>query len=54
VSSSIIKGCVPVDRANYLSIYDAAIEPCQRLNIPLPVVAPPPTVNREEETVALK
>jgi transposase InsO family protein len=38
--------------ANRLSIYDAAIDLCQRLNIPLPTLAPPPTANREEETVA--
>ena len=38
--------------ANRLSIYDAAIDICQRLNIPLHTLAPPPTVNREEETVA--
>jgi hypothetical protein len=39
--------------ANRLSIYDAAIDLCQRLNIPLPILAPPPTANREEEPVAL-
>jgi len=38
--------------ANRLSIYDAALDLCQRLNIPLPTLAPPPTANREEETVA--
>jgi hypothetical protein len=38
--------------ANRLSIYDAAIDLCQRLNIPLPILAPPATANREEETVA--
>jgi len=38
--------------ANRLLIYDAALELCQRLNIPLPILAPPPTANREEETVA--
>jgi DNA primase len=38
--------------ANRLSIYDAAIDLCQRLNIALPTLAPPPTANREEETVA--
>jgi DNA primase len=37
---------------NRLSIYDAAIDLCQRLNVPLPTLAPPPTANREEETVA--
>jgi transposase InsO family protein len=38
--------------ANRLSIYDAAIDLCQRLNIPQPILAPPSTANREEETVA--
>lgn len=44
--------------ANRLSIYDAAIDLCQRLNIPLPTlprptsVSPPITANREEEPVA--
>ena len=38
--------------ANRLSIYDAAIDLCQRLNIPLPVLAAPAAGNREEETVA--
>jgi transposase InsO family protein len=38
--------------ANRLSIYDAAIDLCQRLRIPLPTLAPPPTANREEEPVA--
>jgi putative transposase len=37
--------------ANRLSIYDAATDLCQRLNIPLPSLAPPSTANREEETV---
>jgi putative transposase len=37
--------------ANRLSIYDAAIDLCQRLNIPLPTLSPPPR-NREEEPVA--
>jgi putative transposase len=37
--------------ANRLSIYDAAIDLCQRLNIPLPTL-PPSTRNREEEPVA--
>jgi len=37
--------------ANRLSIYDAAIDLCQRLNIPLPTLTPP-HANREEETVA--
>jgi putative transposase len=35
-------------QANQLSIYDAAIDLCQRLNIPLPTL----TRNRKEETVA--
>ena len=39
--------------ANRLSIYDAAVDLCHRLNIPLPTLAPPPTANREEEPVAL-
>ena len=39
--------------ANRLSIYAAAIDLCQRLNIPLPILAPPPTASREEEPVAL-
>ena len=38
--------------AQGLSIYDAALDLCQRLNIPLPSLAPPPTANREEEPVA--
>jgi hypothetical protein len=39
--------------AKRLSIYDAAIDLCQRLSIPLPTLTPPPTIaNREEETVA--
>jgi hypothetical protein len=38
--------------AQRLSIYDAALDLCQRLNIPLPTLAPPPTTYREEETVA--
>ena len=39
--------------ANRLSIYDAAVDLCQRLNIPLPLAdtARQPR-NREEETVA--
>jgi putative transposase len=39
-------------KANRLSIYDAAIDLCQRLNIPLPILASPTTANREEEPVA--
>lgn len=38
--------------ARRLSIYDAALDLCQRLNIPLPILASPSTGNREEETVA--
>ena len=38
--------------AQRLSIYDAALDLCQRLNIPLPTLLPPPTANREEEPVA--
>jgi putative transposase len=38
--------------ANHLTIYDAAIDLCQRLNINLPTLAPPANANREEETVA--
>jgi hypothetical protein len=38
--------------AQRLSIYDAALDLCQRLNIPLPKLAPPSSANREEETVA--
>ena len=38
--------------AHRLSIYDAALDLCQRLNIPLPVLTSPGTGNREEETVA--
>ena len=33
-------------------IYDAAIDLCQRLNIPLPLLTAPAAGNREEETVA--
>jgi putative transposase len=39
-------------QANRLSIYDAAIDLCQRLNVPLPTLAPPANKNREEEPVA--
>ena len=35
-----------------LSIYDAALDLCQRLNIPVPLLPNPGTANREEETVA--
>jgi len=38
---------------NRLSPYDAALDLCQRLNIPVPLLTPPTTnANREEETVA--
>jgi hypothetical protein len=37
--------------ANRLTPYDAAIDLCQRLNIPLPTLSPPPPRNREEEPV---
>jgi putative transposase len=39
--------------AQRLSIYDAAVDLCQRLNVPLPLLTPPPTGNREEETVGV-
>ena len=40
--------------ANRLSPYDAALDLCQRLNIPLPLLTPPTTAaTREEETVAI-
>jgi putative transposase len=39
-------------QANKLSIYDAALDLCQRLNIPVPLLANPTSANREEETVA--
>lgn len=38
--------------ANRLSIYDAAIDLCHRLNVPLPTLPSPITANREEEPVA--
>lgn len=38
--------------AQRLSIYDAAVDLCQRLNTPLPLLTSPPPGNREEETVA--
>jgi putative transposase len=38
--------------ANRLSIYDAALDLCQRLNLPLPTLDQPPAGNREEATVA--
>jgi putative transposase len=37
--------------ANRLTIYDAAIDLCQRLHIPLPILGSRPPGNREEETV---
>ncbi len=39
--------------AQRLSIYDAAIDLCQRLNVALPTLAPPENPNREEEPVAV-
>jgi transposase InsO family protein len=39
--------------ANRLSIYDAAVDLCQRLNIPLPRLPAPASGNREEETVVI-
>jgi transposase InsO family protein len=38
--------------ANRLSTYDAALDLCPRLNIPLPLLTAPAAGNREEETVA--
>jgi putative transposase len=38
--------------ANRFSPYDAALDLCQRLIIPLPTLAPMPSANREEEPVA--
>ena len=38
--------------ANRLAPYDAALDLCQRLSIALPLLAPPPTPNREEAPVA--
>jgi putative transposase len=38
--------------ANRLSIYDAATDLCQRLNVPLPLLTAPAAGNREEATVA--
>jgi len=38
--------------AQSLSIYDAALDLCHRLNVPLPLLAPPQPRNREEEPVA--
>jgi hypothetical protein len=38
--------------AQRLSIYDAAVDLCQCLNIAVPILAPPTNGNREEETVA--
>lgn len=39
--------------ANRLSIYDAAVDLCRRLNVPLPLLTPPPTGNREEAAVVV-
>jgi putative transposase len=38
--------------AQRLPIYDAALDLCQRLHLPVPLLTPLPTGNREEETVA--
>ncbi len=38
--------------ANRLSIYDAALDLCNRLHLALPLSPPPTAANREEETVA--
>ena len=38
--------------ANRLSIYDAALDLCNRLHIALPLLLPPTTANREEAPVA--
>jgi DNA primase len=38
--------------AQRLSIYDATLDLCQRLHLPVPLLAPLPNGNREEETVA--
>jgi hypothetical protein len=37
--------------AQHLPIYDAALGLCQRLNIPVPLLAPPASANREEAPV---
>ena len=39
-------------QATQQSVYDAALDLCQRLGIPVPQLASPPSRNREEETVA--
>jgi putative transposase len=39
-------------QATQQSVYDAALDLCQRLGIPVPQLASPPPRNREEETVA--
>ena len=39
--------------ANRMTIYDAAVDLCQRLSITLPLLASPATGNREEAPVAL-
>ena len=38
--------------ANRLTPYDAAVDLCQRLHIPLPLLTPPPIGNREEAAIA--
>lgn len=40
-------------QAHRLTPYDAAVDLCQRLNIPLPLLRVPTPANREEETVGL-
>jgi putative transposase len=39
--------------ANRLSIYDAAVDLCRRINVPLPLLRPPPPGNREEAPVVV-
>ena len=39
-------------QATQQNVYDAALDLCQRLGIPVPQLASPPPRNREEETVA--
>ncbi len=41
-------------QAQRLTPYDAALDLCQRLNIPLPLLRSPTPANREEETVLLR
>ena len=38
--------------AQHLSLYDAAVDLCQRLHMALPTLGPPQPRNREEEPVA--